>query len=74
MKDVAREAGVGIKTVSRVVNGEGYVGEATAARVREAVAPLSYRRDVSAGSMRRADSPTLSIRRLLADDSNPFDA
>ena len=35
MKDVAREAGVGIKTVSRVVNGEGYVGEATAARVEQ---------------------------------------
>ncbi|WP_332644339.1 LacI family DNA-binding transcriptional regulator [Aeromicrobium sp.] len=74
MKDVAREAGVGIKTVSRVVNGEGYVGEATAARVRAAVELLSYRRDVSAGSLRRADRRTLSIGLLLGDVSNPFDA
>ena len=74
MKDVAREAGVGIKTVSRVVNGEGYVGEATAARVRAAVERLSYRRDVSAGSLRRADRRTLSIGLLLGDVSNPFDA
>lgn len=74
MKDVAREAGVGIKTVSRVVNGEGYVGEATAARVRAAIERLAYRRDVSAGSLRRADRRTLSIGLLLGDVSNPFDA
>ena len=40
LRDVAREAEVSIKTVSRVVNGEPAVRSATATRVREAVARL----------------------------------
>lgn len=40
--DVAREAGVSIATVSRVLNKTGPVAEATAARVEEAVAALHY--------------------------------
>ncbi len=41
--DVARRAGVSIKTVSRVVNHEANVSEATRAAVTEAVQALSYR-------------------------------
>jgi LacI family transcriptional regulator len=41
--DVARLAGVSIKTVSRVVNHEANVSEATRAAVMEAVQTLSYR-------------------------------
>ncbi len=41
--DVARLAGVSIKTVSRVVNNEANVSEATRAAVLEAVQALSYR-------------------------------
>ncbi|MFO7681280.1 MAG: LacI family DNA-binding transcriptional regulator [Chloroflexota bacterium] len=40
--DVAREAGVSIATVSRVLNKTGPVAEATAARVLEVVAALNY--------------------------------
>jgi LacI family transcriptional regulator len=43
IKDVAREAGVSIKTVSRVLNKERYVGDATRARVEAAVAALKFR-------------------------------
>ncbi|MBB5715693.1 LacI family DNA-binding transcriptional regulator [Sphingomonas aerophila] len=40
--DVGRAAGVSAKTVSRVFNGERYVSEGVAQRVREAAAALNY--------------------------------
>ena len=40
--DVARLAGVSIKTVSRVANGESNVREVTRARVQSAIDTLSY--------------------------------
>lgn len=41
--DVAELAGVSIKTVSRVVNGEPHVRASTKARVDKAIAELDYR-------------------------------
>ena len=52
LRDVARAAGVSIKTVSRVVNGDAEVTSGTAARVREAIAALGYRRNPLARSLR----------------------
>ncbi len=46
IKDVARKAGVGIGTVSRVLNRSGYFDEQTARNVHEAVQSLGYRRNV----------------------------
>ncbi|MDQ1452852.1 MAG: LacI family transcriptional regulator, partial [Acidobacteriaceae bacterium] len=40
--DVAREAGVAIMTVSRVVNGGSYVSPATEKRVKAAIRRLGY--------------------------------
>ena len=51
IKDVAREAGVSIKTVSRVLNRERYVGAATRARVEATVATLSFRPSAAARSL-----------------------
>ena len=65
MKEVAALAGVGIKTVSRVVNGEPMVTEATARRVWDAVERLDYHLDQRAGSLRRSDGATSSIALLL---------
>lgn len=42
LRDVARVAGVSIKTVSRVVNGEAHVTPATADKVRAAIDQLGY--------------------------------
>ncbi|MAG29606.1 MAG: LacI family transcriptional regulator [Deltaproteobacteria bacterium] len=42
LHDVARAAGVSIKTVSRVVNGEDTVADATARRVRRSIGELGY--------------------------------
>jgi len=49
---VARIAGVGRQTVSNVLNGSGRVGEATKARVLEAVAALGYHPHHGARSLR----------------------
>jgi LacI family transcriptional regulator len=49
--DIARQAGVSIKTVSRVINREEGVGAQTRARVQELVDRLGYRPNVSARSL-----------------------
>jgi len=49
--DIAREAGVSIKTVSRVINREEGVGEQTRARVQAVVDRWGYRPNVSARSL-----------------------
>ncbi len=59
--DVAREAGVSIKTVSRVVNREPNVRPATRARVEEAIARLNYRPNISARSLAGARSYLLGL-------------
>ena len=50
--DVAKQANVSIKTVSRVVNGMSNISEATRQRVLEAVAALSYVQMSSHGDWR----------------------
>jgi LacI family transcriptional regulator len=74
MKEVATLAGVSLATVSRVVNGEGSVRPELAAKVREAVALLGYRRDLTATNLRRADRHSASIGLVFEDVSNPFHA
>ncbi|MBI1682866.1 LacI family DNA-binding transcriptional regulator [Caulobacter hibisci] len=49
--DIAKQAGVSIKTVSRVINREEGVGPETRARVEDLVAKLGYRPNVSARSL-----------------------
>ncbi|MFD5464595.1 LacI family DNA-binding transcriptional regulator [Kitasatospora sp. NPDC127059] len=70
MNDVAAEAGVGLKTVSRVVNGENGVASATAERVRAAIDRLGFRRNDSARLLRTGR--TASIALLLEDIGDPF--
>ncbi|MEU8243989.1 LacI family DNA-binding transcriptional regulator [Actinoplanes missouriensis] len=72
MNDVARTAGVSLKTVSRVVNGEPTVTPDLAARVRAAVESLDYRPHLGASMLRRNDRRTRTIGVLLEDVSNPF--
>jgi LacI family transcriptional regulator len=70
MNDVAHAAGVGLKTVSRVVNGEGGVLDGTAERVREAIERLGYRRNDSARLLRRGQ--TASVGLVIEDVADPF--
>jgi LacI family transcriptional regulator len=71
MNDVARLAGVSLKTVSRVVNGEPGVHPGTAQRVVAAIDQLGFRRNLGARNLRRGSS-TGTIGVLLEDVANPF--
>lgn len=71
MHDVAALAGVSIKTVSRVVNGEARVAPATGAKVEEAVARLGFQRNDLARSLRPGHrTHTLAV--IVEDLYNPF--
>ena len=70
MKDVAARAGVGLKTVSRVVNEEPGVTDDTIARVRSAIDALGFRRNDSARLLRKGR--TASIGLVLEDLADPF--
>jgi LacI family transcriptional regulator len=74
MKDVAALAGVGVMTVSRVVNGRGTVSSDRAARVWHAIEKLDYRHNVTARHLRLTGQPTATIGVLLEDVANPFAA
>jgi len=66
MVDVAREAGVALRTVSRVVNDDPTVGPAYAARVRAAITALNFRPDERARQLRTGVAGTIgaAVRRI----------
>lgn len=71
MHDVAMSAGVSLKTVSRVINGEAGVARATAERVTLAVDALGFQRNDIARSLRHGvSSATLGL--VIEDVANPF--
>ena len=72
MRDVAALAGVGIKTVSRVINGEPNVSDALTAKVRLATEQLNYQPDLHAGNLKRSDRKTRTIGLVVGSVANPF--
>jgi LacI family transcriptional regulator len=72
MREVAALAGVSVKTVSRVVNGEGGVSATLASRVQRAAEQLDFTLNLGARSLRRADGRTATIGLLLENVANPF--
>jgi len=72
MRDVAALAGVGLKTVSRVINSEPNVSPSTIDRVNAAVAQLDFRPDIHAGNLKRADRKTRTLGLVVGSVANPF--
>ena len=72
MRDVAALAGVSIKTVSRVVNGEQTVAEDLADRVNKAATQLGFQPNLAASALRRSDGKTRTIGLIVEDIANPF--
>lgn len=68
--DVAERANVSKMTVSRVVNGNGYVKEETRARVRKAIDDLGYRPNMVAKGLATRHSGIIAY--MVADVSDPF--
>jgi LacI family transcriptional regulator len=70
MRDVARKAGVSIKTVSRVVNKQGEISAETRQRVLDAIDELGYRPSKVARALVTQRTDTLGL--ILSDITNPF--
>lgn len=70
IKDVAREAGVSIATVSRVLNDIDVVNEDTKKKVKDAIKKLAYRPNIVARSLKTQKSSTIGI--IIPDISNQF--
>jgi LacI family sucrose operon transcriptional repressor len=70
IKDVAREAGLTVTTVSRVLNNRGYISEATRKKVHEVMAELDYQPNEIARSLYRQRSKMIGL--IVPTVSHPF--
>lgn len=70
IKDVAKEAGVSIATVSRVLNDVDVVNEETKKKVLEAINKLGYRPNIVARSLKTQKTRTIGI--IIPDISSQF--
>ncbi len=70
IKDVAKQAGVSVASVSRVMAGQPGVSEATRQRVLAAVQALDYRPDLAARRLRSRRTDTVGL--IVSDIRNPF--
>ncbi len=73
MHDVAALAGVSLKTVSRVINGEKGVSQDLVERVQQAAEKLRYRHNLAASNL-RSGQRTKSVALLVQDLSNDYSA
>ena len=74
IRDVAREVGVSITTVSRALNGYSDVSEKTKKKILEAVQRMDYAPDANARSMGGKPEPTIALltSELKEQDENGF--
>lgn len=70
IKDVAKQAGVSVASVSRVLAGHAGVSESTRQRVLEAIQALDYRPDLAARRLRSRRTDTIGL--IVSDIRNPF--
>ncbi len=70
IKDIAKEAGVTISTVSHVLNDSKHVTPPTAEKVRQAVDKLGYRPNRIARSLRTHSTEVVGV--IVPDIKNPF--
>ena len=69
MADVAKEAGVALGTVSRVINGE-QVGEVYRDKVLKAVRKLNYQYNASGRALRTNRTNAIAV--IIPNTINPF--
>ncbi len=61
LKDVARESGLTVTTVSRVLNNRGYISDDARRRVHDAVKKLDYHPNEAARSLQNKPSNTIGV-------------
>ncbi|KMT21053.1 LacI family DNA-binding transcriptional regulator [Clostridium cylindrosporum] len=70
MRDVAKKVGVGIATVSRYINNDGYVSKEVGERIQEAMEELSYRPNSLARAIFTKKSKMIGL--IIPNILNPF--
>ncbi|MEX1079612.1 MAG: LacI family DNA-binding transcriptional regulator [Homoserinimonas sp.] len=70
MRDVAKHAGVGLSTVSRVVNGDGSVSTKRTQAVEAAISELGFRRNDFARHLRMGAAASIGL--LIESVADPF--
>ncbi|WP_416143644.1 LacI family DNA-binding transcriptional regulator [Planococcus koreensis] len=70
IEDVARQAGVSISTVSRVMNNTDYIADATRRKVQDAIDALDYRPNALARGLKQMKTDSIGL--ILSDLQNPF--
>ncbi|WP_082687095.1 LacI family DNA-binding transcriptional regulator [Bacillus sp. FJAT-27445] len=70
IRDVAREAGVSVATVSRYINKNGYVSESTLKKVKQVMEELNYHPNEIARGLARKRTNTIAL--VIPDITNPF--
>lgn len=70
IRDVAQACRVGITTVSRALNNQPGVSEATRARIQKKAGELGYRPNLSAQRLRMANSNVIAV--IIKGPTNPF--
>jgi LacI family transcriptional regulator len=70
IQDIAREAGVGKSTVSRVITGTGYVHTNTVEKVKHVMELYNYQPSAAARSLSKQESDTIGL--ILPEVNNPF--
>lgn len=70
IKDIAEKSGVGISTVSRVINNTGYVSDEIRQRVMRVVRELNYTPNANARNLKANESKNIAL--LVKGITNPF--
>lgn len=70
ISDIAKEAGISVATVSRVINGTANVSPETAARVQAAIAKFNYQPNVWGRRLRQQASRTILV--FVPNIRNPY--
>lgn len=68
LKDIAREVGMSMDTVSRALRGKGYVSKTTLEAIRAAAARLGYRPNLSARGLKYRRTQEVAVFLPLADE------
>jgi len=70
IRDVAKKAGVGIATVSRYINQDGYVSEAVGEKIQAAIDELNYKPNALARALFTKSSKMIGL--IIPNIVNPF--
>lgn len=70
IRDVAREAGVSVATVSRYLNNNGYISQKAEMKIREVMERLNYHPNEIARGLAKKKTRTIAL--IIPDITNPF--